>query len=756
MRLAFATVLTFWIPMASLAQQATVLSGDHSVFTRLVAPLPFNADWAIDHVDRTVTFSVKGFKSGFDVSDVFTLIKRDRIKDIVTKKDGFAIKLGCDCLVAPFVTQNRFVVLDIVSEGATHPAPFIDRKTSKISRGQARPQIDTNKDDLVETKLPTAILQTNQLIQPMPLPNLARTSLSSAEQHTLSNFQQRLAIELGTGATKGILTPQPGKKLPQVRRPHVDLETFSKSEAPVVSKRIDGLVNNLRISSSRDLVKSKDQLQTSLGSVCLENKDVDVSAWTDGRSFHEQTGEGRRHLYGDFDSLNRTAALSLAKNYIYFGFGAEAQEVLSLHPESLEENSFLLDIAAILENGEAPQGSTLRTLLNCETDIALWAVLAQKKLDSAQTFDPRFSLLALSKLPSHLRHFIAPKLSKRLLALGDADAAAAALRSLERLPSELPSSAKLAQANIAIYEGNIAQASTALTYVIEDNAEQSPHAIIKLIETQLASNQPVKQETISLLEAYAKEHSGDPLGAELRQAYVLALANSNQFDRAFEVISELDGTLDEEAAYDLRLRILNKLTDKGSNIVFLDHVFKQTPDIIGKMPVPLKLELTSRLLNLGFLSEAERALLTIPPELNSHTRRLLAARIALDLGQPMRAQAELSETIGEEADKLRADAKRMAGSHGEAYVLYRALKNESAAFQAALLAEDWHELDMSDLQSLKPILALSKTKVRPSRRTIGMLARTSAELEESQSARETLATMLRAPEFGFGNVEVLK
>lgn len=736
------------LPLTVQAQQAIVRSGEHKGYSRLVAPIPEGRDWRVVHSGRDVIFTVSNYDQGFDLSNVFELISRDRVRNIAAQPNGFVISMGCDCRVAPFLEKKRFVVLDITSPGIKSSIAFIPETAATP---MPKPT-SVAKAESSEKALPHVSMQSSNTIKPTDLPPLARAPLSESEQESLNEVQRRLTRELGTATTRGLLTPLPGPSLPVVRRAQVDLKAIVPPDATQLVPRpnaLDDVISNMRVSSSMDIpgIALKSSAPQSLaGLTCPSNDPLDIVNWADNRPFHQQTGELRRELYQEFDRLDRAAALQLARLYIYYGFGAEARQILHLDAELALSEGMLTDIAAILETGIAPSHSILHSLLDCETDVALWALLAGKELGLERTIDPRPALLSLNKLPAHLRSIVAPALSQRLLSRGDADAAATALRSLERLPTKMPPSAQLAKAHIALDDGQIAKATDGLSDIVDDNAEQSPEALIALVDTRIAEHQPISAETASLAEAYAKEMNRTELGPELRRAHVLALVKSGQFDRAFAASRELGGNSDEKSAIALRMRLLEELTEAAGDVIFLEHIFDQPPQDIGRLPAQQKVALAARMFDLGFSEQAQNIISEMADHPRSNSRQLLAARIALDLSQPMRAQVELLEMTGQDADLIRAKAMQMVGKHAEAHDLYQLADNEEAAIRAAWLADNQEPLDLSDNAVFGPILALAEVDDAPSTQTDGMLARSEATLDESSAARQTLFDLLQAPE----------
>jgi hypothetical protein len=745
-----------WLPISAYAQQPIVRSGEHEGYSRLVAPLPDAREWKITHIGQVVTFTVSGYEQGYDLSDIFRYIPRDRVRTIKPQPNGFVVNMGCDCRVATFIDRERFVVLDFTSPGVKRSMPFspVLPVPSAVSPEQNM-MAKTASEDVTLPLVPT---DPPSRIKPAELPVLARPPLSEIEQESLTEIQHRLARELGTATTQGLLTPVPGRSLPVVRRAQVNLSDIASPEVTEPASQaeiVNDVINNMRVTSSMDIpgVALKASKPRSLSGINCPTDSLEVASWADGRPFHQQAGDLRKDLFQEFDKLNGDASLKLAKLYIHFGFGAEARQVLRLDPKLAGTNRMLADIAEIMETGAAPPDSMLHSMLGCETDVALWAILARRDINSALNIDSRPALLSLNKLPAHLRSFIAPALSQRFLAHGDGDAAATALRSLERLPAKLPSSAKLAKANIALDEGDLEEASEGLSDVIDDNAEQSPEALIALVETRIEANEPISTETASLLEAYAKELKQTEFGPGLMRAHVLALVRSGQFDTAFAASKELGSMTDEAEADSLRARLLDELTASADDVVFLEHVFEQSPHDVSQLPANQKLALATRTFELGFAQQAQSIISDLPNRPRNEVRQLLAAKIALALSQPMRAQAELLEMTGEEVDLMRAEAKQIAGAHAEASELYRSANNEDAATRAAWLAGDVEGSALSEDRVFGPVLALSDAEVAASRQTNGMLARSEAALKESSAARQTLLDLLQAPALDIGTVD---
>lgn len=780
-----AGILLVFMPCAVFAQSSAIQSGEHANFTRLVAPIPVGSDWQVEQEGRKVTLSVDGYEDDFNTTNVFQLVPRERIIDINSESGVLTVTLGCDCIVAPFLVRNRFVVLDVAEQGtklasdpitprvvaevlpiiAPEDLPENPQPSETLQAGTNETEVPINEPE-VPIKLPLIPERKGQSIsqhlKPVDLPGRVRVPLTEREQSALKEMQQRLAAELSTAATRGVLNPLPGRPLtsivPEISEGRAEME-FSEAERSARPTVPPPSTNNIRITSSGDmapLARRAQETRSMTGLACPKDEAIEVATWADDRPFHEQIGEARRNLFGEFDKLNRKWAIKSAKIYIHFGFGAEALQILALDPKMADDQPFLIDLAHIMENGSAPENSRLPSLVDCETDVALWAIIAKEEMNVTSTIDPRAALLALNKLPVHLRRFIAPALSQRLLSHGDSGAAAMALRNLERLPAALPTAAKLALANIAIDEGELTEGAHALEDVIDDNAAQSPQALITLVETQLNDNQPVDPETASLIEAYAKELQDSKLGPALRRAHVLALVKSAQFDRAFSAMQQLGAETEEKAALELRLQVLKEVTAAAEDVVFLEHVFDRSDRDIGQLANRPKISLATRLINLGFAGRAQPILASIPERPLDPERQILLARAALMLEEPQKALAELSETQGAQADEIRAQAQLLIGAYSDAYALFHQNDRTAAAVDAAWLAEEFDRQALGSDPLFGPVLTLVDTPTETSNVPDGMLERSSAALNESELARQTLQNFLSNPQLAISTEDAVQ
>ncbi len=739
--------LLWGVPMVTLADPLFVQSGEHDKFTRLVTPLPDGTQWRVNKSGNQVTVTMEGHADGFNTGDVFDRIPRARIEALKQDADQLTLSLACDCNVATFLDRGSFLVLDVAEKGVPLEGTFVqvEEITTEPQVVEVAPKSAPARSELRLPPLPVTLPKVVNTLN-FSQPSLDRGTLREREQFLLSEMQDRLAKELGTAATRGVLTPKPGRVLPHL--PQL-IENEEPVEIAIVEEVLPetGPLSNVRISSSLDRPAYENNAAPEIaGFSCPAKGTFDVMEWGTKEPFALQIANAREGLYGELDRLNTQAAVQLAQRYLYFGFGAEAKQILELDPTMAKEHAPLLIMADILDGLPPRDASLLTRAIDCPPEVVLWATLAKPNPVSGAKPDADAALLALSNLPLHLREIIAPALSAKLLAYGDSQSAAQALRSLERTPVPLQPLAKLAQAELNLHNGDSNSGRAQLEEVVASNTEQSPAALIALVDAQIAVNQPIEMGVTNLVAAYAQELRDTEQGPELRRAHILGLLKAGQFDEAFAANADLGGNDNSDSARKLRAQLVRDLTATANDIVFLDHIFTQRETDIKDLPAEDLSALAERFLATGFPERAEQTLGYLPIEKRALDDKLLSARIALELGKPMKAQADLLGIDGDVANTLRADAKRMSGAHDEAHDLYMQSDQLGRAAEAAWLSDNWQGLTTTEMPVFGAASSLARYGENPTAVPTGMLARTAAALSESETARQILADLLDAAE----------
>ncbi len=189
------------------------------------------------------------------------------------------------------------------------------------------------------------------------------------------------------------------------------------------------------------------------GKVCIGSDLVNVVEWGDEDTVWEQISRQRRKLSGEFDKANPVAAEALAKAYIYAGFGAEALQIIDSFDFDPETALILKDLALIIDGLSPRQNGVLRGQTACDTEVALWAVLALSKLSKGTDVNRPRVIATFSELPLHLRRYLGPKLAEMFLEIGDIETATAIRNAIARAPGDAGDEFRLMEAH---FEGSVA------------------------------------------------------------------------------------------------------------------------------------------------------------------------------------------------------------------------------------------------------------------------------------------------------------
>ena len=723
------------------AQALNLRSGDHPTFSRVTIPLPQGQTWRATRTATGVTVTLPGFSRGFSTRDVFSRMRRTRVDAIDTNDDTLTLRVICECDATAFVS-GPLLVIDVADAGTQLAGPMIDVGPSTIRPTAATRQAASAQPRSTlpwiggDSPFATVAPVTGALAAPQ------ETVGSPDSSELLSEIQANLVRQVANAASAGLLestgglpTPQPTVPLPTEPEP-LDLPDIVKSSSL-----------NVRITSSMDFPEGLSNLARDAGAAglaCPAEGLFSIADWGDDTGFSAQIGPARDALMDARDQLRPDAVEKLAKLYLYFGFGAEALAVLRLDPHVLSNLPELTALAHIFEHGTVGRGNPLADYTDCPSNAALWATISLQQIPSGTLIDTNAALRAVNTLPKHLRQIAAPLLSAQLLKYGDAQAAAGAMRSIERLPDPLTPKAVLAQADLAIDAGE--PATQMLQDVVDTNSQQSPEALVKLVNATLAKDEPLSYETATLVEAYAQELRGTEMGSALRRTQVIALSQSQHFDEAFKSLHALEPSLSPDKATDLRKTVIEHLGTKADDLTFLEHVFTQDTVAVAALPKNTKLMIASRLMDLGFGAQVQGIIRTIPDAPRDDARQILAARAALQLRQPFQAQAALIGINTPDAALLLAQAKEMAGEYREAFDLFTQSNSGEAAKQAAWLSDDWQSLTPRDASGFAGAVSLLQPVDQPDDPTIGQLGRADLALEESAAARATLEQLLADPD----------
>ncbi len=736
-------ILAIWAAGgAASAQNSVVRSGDHDGFTRLVLPLPNDVVWTIDQSDRTFSVQVESPSIQFDFSRVFTRIGRNRLAAISQDGAGspLVFTLGCACSVANFVDTPGFLVFDI-----TDGDPASDKKQPEF--GQVINQLDYRLPSQIsasdQLKTPNIILpnEVGQVLAPAPpveMPALD-TGKVSRLPNVLNLSEQRLLAQISRASGQGLL------------------EMIPESSAHMQAERGDVTGNHQAVSNmqrpvsltattavDRELAPIAGAIgQPASGPACLTQEQVGLKNWGGERPFAVEIGHWRSLLFGEFDVLNAATSLNLARTYLYYGFGAEAAQVIGLVSLGDEQNRILRAISEILDTGEPLDNNPFAGQQGCDGDVALWSVLASEIVEIDTNTDA--VLRGFSRLPIHLRSYLGPKISQRFSKAGDGQTAGSILRAINRMGEDTGAELKLANAAVASLQGDTQTVEQELTKSVEAGSEYSPHALVKLVANWFESREALSPELPDLTGAYAAEFRNSDIGPELRRTHVVALALTGQFGEAFALMPDLaerDGDTNKQKALSPLLELLAERADDVSFLRFSLGSALQGP---VNVPVQVQDRVARRLLELGFPEEAAFWTNTSAGNTSSQDRRLIRAEIALARQLPQRALVELVGLTSTKATSLRAAAAWENGEYSQAGQMLTSLGDTDGAARVFWLGEDWEAVPEQAETQYSQIVAgsVQLRAEQVSQLPLTPLARARALMNASSGTRSEIAALLQ-------------
>ncbi len=705
-----AIILILIAASAASAQPLRVRSGEHAEHTRLVVQIPTGTEWKLVGRRGGARLDVALDKVTFDTAGVFDRLFERRLISIrqPAAGEGLELAFGCECVASAFLHRDSMIVIDIAAgEFIPEPDP-----TSLLKQAQNDAPLEKTTD------LPSSDLA-------LPLLHLSR-----------SGFEAQLISRLLQGADREIV---------DLDLAGVGLRS-ARDFGPLLSQH--DLNENIAVSSVLDDLRKLaplDVQQIEVEPKCITSAELGFQSWAGQQSFHIQLAQLRSGLYQEFDKLDETRASRLAQLYAFYGFGAEALQVINLLPDSDAQTERVSAIASIVDDMALPSHNPFRGLQKCDSDVALWAIVTERTLAANAQLDTIEQ--SFVQLPKHLRRALGPSLSEILVRAGHLEASRRVLRAVERIEKGQPAALSLAKAEIAAAEGFGEKAEALLTEVaVADSADaESPLALAKLIEKRWQDRGGVSQQELDLAAAYAVEYRRSEAGPMLERTDALALSLNQNFNDAF---AQLETGPDSREWNRTRNQVFQLLSERADDITFLRHTLT-IPDIIQKdLTTETALALARRLVALGFALQA-RQLANRPQDRTHRTERArLRARAALHEGRPRQALLEIEDDETDAAAALRASAFAQAQEfESVAEYLSQAERSGEALRYAWLAGVDQPSSPTNGKigNFIETSRLLSQTVSRDADRP---LADAAGLLEESSKARALIEDMLDSLENG--------
>lgn len=681
-------ILSILIAYSALAKTATMRSGEHEAFTRLVIMFSETPKWSIDQTDEQVLVHLSDAPWKFDLTRAFNRIPQSRVKDIRPLGDlsGIQIDTVGNVIVSSFAVGSEGVAIDI--SNAPPPAEHA----------------------------PPPTMASNLPILPPTLDKASVSPFASIDPR-VSQAEQQLLLQLGRAAAQGAirqtdLKPQTFRTLPNSP---FGINTYT------VMDDVPGALSMPSVAPS-----------------CAPDEDFDVASWVEDIPFPAQLSRARSSLFKELDQPNLIDVNQLAKTYLGFGMTTEARNVLQAFAQpSTPQIQTLRAMADILDNRPTLDAAHFAQMTGCNGLVALWAVMAQSTLSHDNDVNIPAVLSNYSALPAALRDALQQPLIDRMLSIDARDAASAVKNALARGNEQNTNNADLSKARLALFSGATELAAQSSAPLATGSDMTAVYALALQIKALVAQNQAVPR-TVTLNAADLARSLGTSHDAYLmRQAHAVGLGSVGEFNAAFDILDHWPTETEPNLRRQSEATLLDQLSHVPDDMLFLTTALPRQKQIMqSDIGLTKQITISERLSTLGFGAAGEAVLSQATLQDERGKRALAKALLARD--DAAGAITILDGIEGPAADALRAQALAGIGEHGAAAALFSALGDQTQAAKEA-----WRSGSTDAIREFGTETQKAAIESPPPPDADGnVLTRASFTLELSRKERETAEKLL--------------
>lgn len=581
------------------AQIIGVRSGEHGDFTRLVF---YNSSRQPPQVrDHGANYELNygaGIE-GYDLSNVYKRIDRKRIKGLRVKPNGsLLVDFDCECHAAYFEHSAGVFVFDIKDSLPKDGLPDVPPKVAYnhfTSLRAAKPSGDAIAADVSLTKhsimkgthLRDSSLNT-LLTSEFQLENVEQftTSYGKVEKENTfdtNGFKTSLIESLAGAASSGAIKISP---------PPARTSTNTPQDHGIDSPAVRPTNTNLESLSVE-------------GNACPNKDIVNVAAWGGDEDPTTRIAEAKLALLSEFDQPNSPAVMRALQTYLFYGFGAEARDLMNTFSIPKDVATYAIPLSYIVENTDAKTTAFLN-LHTCEGPTALWAMLEAQEGVPLVGLNSKAVVRHFLALPRNLKQYLAGPVAAKLIAHGHREEAEIVRRSLTRiLPRGAPEVA-LIKTNISAEAGRWSQASQTLDQ--NPAARSTLEGVLALSEANFQQKKPLRSEELTFLESAYFQYFNGPEREKIAHALARSRALADDYVAAFDVASH-----NQVAVNDVWFLLATLAGDSA----LINHVSELSQSKISEIPPDIRVKLAERLVDLGVPQLAKDIIANtdIPPDL---------------------------------------------------------------------------------------------------------------------------------------------
>ncbi|HEY9039547.1 MAG TPA: hypothetical protein VIN05_11485 [Roseovarius sp.] len=736
-----AGALNFSMASFAEAKKVVVRSGDHETFSRIVLYLPERTSWTIDGKLNKKNLTLRGAKIDWDTSEVFTRISKNRIKavDPLTETTGLALNLNCRCEIDIFWHAKSMLVVDVKDpEVQNDLAVSVDDAFSMDRKEVSRLFLDSTRP------VNAPHLESSQKAALELMGGGLRAAIGDSDEVAAHAAVAKQAIveELARAVRLGLIDASESREFSgdiPLEKPIGKREVLGKEDKD--SGAPAGFGNIVSYTSADPAIggDERNELENDRGAACAFAELESIESWGDERSFISQVSEARSGIPEQGDPRYRLKMLDLARLYLYFGFGAEARQIVNNPKISDDEMNSYFALSHLIDGAES-KFHDFSSQEGCGGSVAIFSIISAGDEMLPERLDANEVIKSFENFPVHLKNIFGPKLVEKFRENNKISLSNSVLRIMRNPRYSGPS-------RLAEMRGNgeaSLKTESELISAVNKNTRDSLTALVELMDRRLSADDVMPLGWVELAGSYAKEQRGTDTGKALSHRYVRGLAAVGQYELAFEELGNDTGGLPGNALERTANLIVSYTTHNADDVTFLKNLVVKGKLSGVKLSSVSENNVAERLLNLGFPAEAISYLSGNADTSNQETRRLLRAKAALALGAPREAIGSLLGMRGGEVDALRAEAHVQLGDHMAASPLFRASGDNDGALKQAVLAENWQQAAKLADPDLARIIEIPDQK-NEAGGDDAPIARGEALLQESEATRDSIEKLLKTP-----------
>lgn len=508
-------------------------------------------------------------------------------------------------------------------------------------------------------------------------------------------------------AEGGPIKSEPDKReteLPEMAAAEFDSPTLSE-DSLVAAAPPKPVEIPLRARTALDKEFRSDRSETRAEvAYCIDKKRLNVPAWAQPGAFLATTAELRANLLDEYDKPRPEVATKLVRHLVVNGFGAEANQLLSLYGDVVQDEKVLSDIARLVDlQAPKPDGLIARTA-PCHPEAALWRKIAglpdgELTVPFADEDENKAAIASqildtFARLPAITRQILGARLMDNLISRGELELAKQLDLILLRSPGDYSEALALSRARLLGETGRVEEAEELFSQLSQSNRPEAHTALMLLLESRINRNAGGSQELSEALSDAAFSARGTELELPLK---VAEIRSRTLTDGASEALRPLREAIERSGGASELLRDVGHAalevlepTD-GDAIDYAKAVMALRPFVSEGPTGDLARRRVAEALTESGLPNLALDYLEPTAARADNATLLVTAKALLALDDPEQVLSVLEGQTNPQAVVLKIEALGRLGRHEEAYQLSAGLAEGSDEVKSAraLRAGDW-------------------------------------------------------------------